>query len=267
MFLTIYAPQRGTQHAEFRSIDAIAAVDSLYFAFQPLKSLALGESFLVDTNDAELRWRAARAAIALGMLADAPGERTLLYDRALVHARQAVALRPASTDARYWLAAAAGRRAHKDDPVNSARLAVEVYDLVSAILAEDSLHAGAHHALGMLHAEVTRVPALARFIASRVLRLDVASRASVRDAERHLKRAVELEPSSVTYLADLSAFLIRSRRLAEADSVMRQLMSAPARHPTDERVRSEVQRVRRAFGYPASARSRHLHAMEAATSP
>lgn len=267
MFLTIYAPQRGAQHAEFRSIDAGAAIDSLYFAFQPLKSLSLAESFLVDTNDADLRWRAARAAIAAGMLNDAPGERILLYDRALLHARQAVALRPASVDARYWLAAAAGRRAHKDDPVNSARLAVEVHDLTSGILEEDSLHAGAHHALGMLHAEVTRVPALARFIASRVLRLDVASRASVRDAERHLRRAVELDPTSVTYLADLSAFLIRSRRLAEADSVLRQLAFAPARHPTDERVRAEVQRVRRAFGYPMAARPRRDHAAEAVASP
>lgn len=267
MFLTMYAPQRGTQHAEFRSIDAVAAVDSLYFAGQPLKSLSLGESFLIDTNDAGLRWRSARAAIAVGMLTDAPGERTLLYERALLHARHAVALRPACTDARYWLAAAAGRRAHKDDPVNSARLAVVVHDLTTGILEEDSLHAGAHHALGVLHAEVTRVPALARFIASRVLRVDVASRASVRDAERHLKRAVMLDPSSVTYLADLAVFLIRSRRLAEADAVMRQLMSAPGRHPTDERVRGEVQRMRRAFGNPVAARPRPEHAMEAVASP
>lgn len=251
MFLTILAPPQ-SDRAEFRSMSPAAAVDSLYFAAEPMRSLSLSESFLIEVNDAELRWRAARAAIAVGMLTDARAERLMLYDRALLHARQAVAIQPSSVDARYWLAAAAGRRAHRDDPVYSAKLAVEVHEIVRDILAVDSTHAGAHHALGVLHAEVCRVPALARFVASRVLRVDLAAQASVRQAERHLKRAVELDPQSVPYLADLALFLVRTRRLAEADSVVRRLTAATAKHPTDERMRADVLRLRRSSGYPAA---------------
>lgn len=248
MFLTFYAPQ-GAFHGQ--STDAIAAtIDALYFAGDARGSLAVTESALVRADDLELRWRAARAAIACGTLSPSQPERTMLYDRAILHARRAVALQPSSTHARYWLAASVGRRAHKDDPVRSARLAIEVHVLASGILADDSSHGGAHHALGMLHAEVSRVPALARFMASRVLRVNLAGRANVRDAERHLRRAVALDPSSVQFLADLAAFLVTARRLSDADTVMARLHAAPLRHPTDALVRAQALALRRAHSRP-----------------
>jgi hypothetical protein len=254
MFLTVYAPQDAARRAEFRAITASAAIDSLYFHGDVPRSLALAESLLVDTNDAEIAWRAARSAIAAGTLAEHATERRLLYDRALMHARAAVSAQPRDPRSRYWLVAAAGRRAHRDDPVLSARLAVEVFDVASGLLAEDSTNASAHHALGMLHAEVARVPTMARFIASRVLRVDLASRASVREAERHLRRATCLDPRSVQYMADLAAFLVRARRWTEADRVIDQLRTLPALHPTDFVAQSTVIALRRESGHVASTR-------------
>jgi len=92
----------------------IAMVDSLYFAQDPAASIAAcSTAFARGVDDSRLRWRAARATIALGMLSDDAESRTTFYDAALGHARRAVEL-SRGIDERYWLAAAAGRRARPD---------------------------------------------------------------------------------------------------------------------------------------------------------
>ena len=182
---------------------------------------------------AQLRWRAARAAIALGMIGERGPERLALYDRALIHARRATELAPTDNDARYWRAAAAGRRANKREAVKSARLAMEAYEQVTAILAVDSLHAGAHHALGMLHFQVRRTPRLVRFLAGRVLRIDIANQASDVEAERHLRRAVELDSGMVLYQADLAVFYGGVKKVAEQEAALARLVTMRPTHPAD----------------------------------
>src|SRR5688500_5609241 len=219
--------------------DIAAQADSLYFASNPAKALALCESaFGAAVDDAGLRWRAARAAIALGMLRPDRAERRTLYDAALRHARGAFGLAPDDRDASYWLAAAAGRRAHRDDPVYSAKLGREAHERVTAILAQDSAHAGAHHVLGMLHAEILRVPSWMRFVAGRVLRLDLAKRANWHSAEHHLRRAVELDPQMVLYLADLGDLHARAGNASEVKLLAARLDTLTALHPMDDSIRA-----------------------------
>src|SRR5262245_15164797 len=108
--------------------------DSLYFASRPAASLAECERGMSGgATDTALFWRAARAAIAVGMLSRG-AERKASYETALVYARRGLSLSPNSVDARYWVAAAAGRRANRDDPLLSIRLAREAYTQVTAIL-------------------------------------------------------------------------------------------------------------------------------------
>lgn len=220
-------------------LDIAAQADSLYFASDPARALVLCEgAFGAALDDAGLRWRAARAAIAMGMLRPDRAERRALYDAALRHARHALELAPDDRDASYWLAAAAGRRAHRDDPVYSARLGREAHERVTVILAQDSAHSGAHHVLGMLHAEILRVPGWMRFVAGRVLRVDLAKRANWRSAEHHLRRAVELEPQMVLYLADLGDLHARAGNSAEVQLLAARLATAPSRHPMDDSIRA-----------------------------
>lgn len=176
---------------------------------------------------------AAAAASRADVRATAAREIESESDSLYFAGRPAPALAPQDLNARYWLAAAAGRRARQDDALYSARLAVEVYEQTSAILAADSMHAGAHHALGMLHAEVTRAPKLVRFVAGRVLRIDVAKRASVREAERHLRRAVELDPTMILYAVDLAEFYHRRGSEDEATALVSRLRTLRPRHPID----------------------------------
>jgi tetratricopeptide (TPR) repeat protein len=236
----LVAPADGhaSRFAQADPVALVAYVDSAYFAADPAASLAACErTFRDGTDDVELRWRATRAAIALGMLTTHMPTRTAHYDTAIAHARRALALSPQSNHARYWLAAAAGRRARADDLRLGIRLANEVRDLVFAILATDSLHAGAHHALGMLHAEALKMPAWARVIASHFFGLDLARHASWKDAERHLRRAIELDPTMVVFVADLADVYGRTGRPTDRERALDRLEGLPAVHPMDSAYR------------------------------
>jgi tetratricopeptide (TPR) repeat protein len=227
----------GIDSASLRRI--MAKADSLYFTFRADSSLALCERALTAGADVvELRWRATRAGIAIGMLEPNRARRITLYEQALRHARRALELAPADREMSYWVAAAAGRRADRNDPVLTSKLGREVYERTIAILAADSLHAGAHHALGQVHAEVLRVPAWLRFMAGRVLRVNIMKYASLAAAERHLRRAVELEPQSILYVSDLTHFLGRNGRVSDANTLAARLATLPAVHPFDENVRA-----------------------------
>ena len=123
MFLTLFAGHLPPAHDLWRSVALFEAADSLYFAGRPDAALAICEAtFVAGDDDADLRWRATRAALALGMARPDDAERRAFYDRALMHARRGLELAPHDKQTRYWLTAAAGRRAHRSDPVYSARL-------------------------------------------------------------------------------------------------------------------------------------------------
>jgi Flp pilus assembly protein TadD len=216
-----------------------AQSDSLYFAFRPDSSLALSERVLATGVDhAALRWRATRAGIAIGMLQPDRAARIALYEQALRHARRALELAPDDREISYWVAAAAGRRADRNDPVLTAKLGREVYERASAILAADSSHAGAHHALGQVHSEVLRTPAWLRFVAGKVLRVNIMKYASLAAAERHLRRAAELEPDRILYVSDLANFLGRNGRTDEARALASRLTTLALVHPMDDHLRA-----------------------------
>jgi tetratricopeptide (TPR) repeat protein len=207
--------------------NAAILADSLYAAGDFVRSI--GVSVGDSASEAVLDWRAARAFIALGMLEGDDARRRVLYDSALFRARRALSSAPTSLDARYWLAAAAGRRASRREPLYSAQLVREVYEQATAILAVDSLHAGAHHALGRLHSELLRVPAAVRFVLAHTGHGDALRQASATTAEFHLRRAVELEPGMSIYLADLGDFYAKSGRRAEALEIARRLAALEPR--------------------------------------
>jgi hypothetical protein len=82
------------------------------------------------------------------------------------------------------------------------------------------------------------MPAFLRFIAGRVLRVNIMKYASLAEAERHLRRAAELEPRMVIYVADLANFLGRTGHPAEANEIARRLATLPSVHPMDDSVRA-----------------------------
>lgn len=235
-----------------QGVTTTAESDSLYFHFRPAEALARCEAALSrQPSDFEVLWRASRAQLVLGILADGREEQRRMYMRAEEFARRAVQVQPRRVEGHYWLAAAMGRRALHESIVTTARLASQVQTEAVTVLGIDSLHAGAHDVLGKLNSEVRNLPAVLRLIAGRVLGISVARYTSWELAERHLRRAIELDPSSVLYRADLAQLYLRMGRRSEAEATVRALGAMPRVHPPDALFQREArERLAAAAGLP-----------------
>src|SRR5690606_171939 len=85
----------------------LEAIDALHDAGPPRRAfeaaLALAAA---HPDDPAAQWRAARAAVVMGLLEPTSVEQNPWYDEAIVLGERAVALAPDDLDALYWLAAA-----------------------------------------------------------------------------------------------------------------------------------------------------------------
>ena len=213
----------------------LSRVDSLYVALDAPGSLAAAETLVgADSTDQEASWRAARAALALGLLATGDSVQMEWYRRSAAHAARVVALDSLRADGLYWLASAEGRRALQERPRVIAQLAQEVSVLAQRVLALEPGHAGAHNILGKVNFEVMTLGRVERFIA-RLLVGDNAAldSASWEEAERHQLASVTGAPFMILFRYELArTYLCRERR-TEAELQLRELLALPVRHPPD----------------------------------
>ena len=215
----------------------VAEADLLYFGGHVEEAYELLLSRYADEpTDGEVPWRIARAGAVVGVLREGVGGYNHYYDTALHFGRLAVERTPDDADALYWRGVAAGRRALHAGTGYAAELAQLVYDDAHAVLATDSLHAGAHNMLGKLAFEVMSLSRVERLLARVFLSNDALERTSWEDAEHHLGRAVELSPSAVLYHYDLGVLHARRGRPDEAVASLRQALALPAVQPMDEAV-------------------------------
>jgi hypothetical protein len=141
-----------------------------------------------EARSAAPLWKAALAAVDSGQFA--PAERQArLYAQAARWADSAALLAPRDADARVVKAIAAGRKALSLGARERVQYAVLVRQEVLAALAIAPQHAGAHHVLGMWHAEVLRLNPVARLAARTLLGASVFAEADWAQAQRSLERA------------------------------------------------------------------------------
>lgn len=211
-------------------------------AGRPDRALTVWEAALVaDPELYPVLWRAAREAVVLGMLQDGEERQNEWFLRGEEFARAAMRVEPDAVEGRYWLLAAMGQRALQSGIVTTARLAREIHAGASRLLQEFPDHAGAHHVMGVLNSEVMKLPAVTRFLGRRVLGggSDLYE-TSWEEAERHLLRAVELEPGMLLYRMDLALMYIRRDREEDARGVLRDLVERPPREAVDSLLRSRA---------------------------
>lgn len=180
------------------------------------------EALRIDSLHVPALWRASRGGLALAILETEWERKKPWLERGADYGRRAVALRPGDTEVRYWLLANLGRWAPRErSPGTIVELAREVRKLAEGILRDDPDHAGAHNALGRFHFEILRLNGFERFVAG-LLAGDAVRAVSWDEAERHLERAVALDPGSILYRRDLGEALLwhgdreRARRVLEA---------------------------------------------------
>ena len=188
-------------------------------------------------------WRSARAAVALGMLAEEEAQQNAWYLRGEVHAARAVAADSLSLDALFWFTAAKGQLAVQASVRDAARLGQEVWRLAHRMLAIDPDHAGARNVLGRLQYEVMTLSRIERFLARMILGSNEALRSSSWEgAERHQLRAVALDPEQILYRYDLARIHMRRGRPREAEAELGTALALPARTHPDFRIHTDARR-------------------------
>lgn len=219
------------------------AADSLFDAFAPGLALELLEGHLQGRpDDAEARWRAARAGLVAGILAADPDRKAALIARAAEHGEAAVALRPDGLDELYWAAAAAGREALRHGPRTSTRLVQRVWDLTRHLLALAPDHPGGHNILGKLNHEVMALSGFERFVGRLLFRIDPLREASWEDALQHHEAAVAADPGVVLFRMDLGATYEALGRDVEARAQYEAALALPPAFPVDPRFQDDIRR-------------------------
>lgn len=218
-----------------REVAAPVQADSLFFQ-DPAVSLAFLEGQLArDAADYALQWRAARAALTLGILEDREEVEFGWISRAAAHADSALALNATEPEGLFWSAASKGRLALHHGPRTSSALAQEVWDLANRLLELEPDHAGAHNILGKLNQEVMSLSGWQRFLGKVLLRSEPLQEATWEKALDHHTRAVAAEPDGVLFHLDLGRTLQLMGEEERAREVFRTGLALPAVYPVDRK--------------------------------
>lgn len=223
--------------------DAISEADMLYMAGDPRASLdRLLQHMETDSLDYDALWRASRAAVVIGIDIEDENnrEQNAWLDPALMWAKKAAEVRPGEVDGLYWRGVSSGRRAMNAGPGYAVELAQEVYDDAHAILAQDSLHGGAHNMLGKLNYEVMSMSRVKRLVARTFMDKPSLDDTSWEQAEYHLATAAEVWPEFVLFHFDLAQLYRKRGRRDEAIEEYIQAISLPSVHPTDHKLQRQA---------------------------
>lgn len=235
--------------APLRALSPVNRADALYFDGDPLASFVLLDEYLkIEPNDYGVLWRAARAAVLLGVSAEGSRAQNRWLDPAMELGDRAVAVRPDGTDGLYWRGAAHGRRAMNASPGYATELAQQIYDDAHAILEVDSLHGGAHNLLGKLSYEVMSLSGFERAMGRLFMGNEALSQASWALAEKHLETAAEVWPDLVLFQFDLAQLYRKRGQEDAAVEVYRRVLELPAVHPTDLDLQSQAREALEELG-------------------
>lgn len=229
--------------------DSLMAVSDMPGAYQ-----VLATRLEVVPGDPEALWRATRAALILGILAD-DREESLAWTRiADGYGARLLAGRPDDAEAMAWAAAARGLRAIAESgPRATARLSNEVWQITERLLALEPGHPLGNDVRGKLHYEVMRLSKVERWFGRVFLGGDALSQASWELAETHLRRAVEADPGMVLFYLDLGDAYRAQEKFPEAAEAFRRGLAVPDRYPMDSKLKELIKRRIVAMSAPAGS--------------
>jgi len=220
----------------------VERADRAYWGGDAVESLRLVEGLLANTpDDVDARWRAARASVALGIIANEEELENRWYRHGIAHADEALRLDSVDVKAKHWAVASKGQLALQTGALETSRLAQEIWVMSHELLERDPADGFAHHALGVLHFEVMTLSRAKRFLGRLFLGGDALGKASWESAVFHHERAVALEPTAVAFRVGFANTLERRNRVPEAIEHLRSAISLPNVHPGDSDYRGRAQ--------------------------
>ncbi len=224
-------------------------LDELHLRLAPEAALDLADSLLFeDATNYEYLWRAARAAVSLGMLAGVPKETSRYLNLAEAYARDAVDVDPDGAMGHHFVAVAVGQQALSQGIRTRVAMAEEVRREAEIVLALDSTYAAAYHVLGRWHAEVKRLGRVSGFVARRIFGGDRFGDASWEEAERLMRHAIELDPNASMHHLELARIFLDTDRPEEARAELGRVLDLPVREPIDPLHHQQAQELLRELG-------------------
>lgn len=217
----------------------------------PREALALFQQALAhDSLDYEANWRAAAVLVDIGK--DTPdtvksATRDSAYLAAERFARRAIRVDSMSAEGHFALAMALGRVALTRSRKDRVRYAVEIYSAATRTLAIDPRHDGAHHVLGLWHAEAMRTSGFNRFLARNLLGGKILGQASWARAIEHLEAAVRLDPDRIFHRLDLARVYQDRKRYGDTRRELAKIAALPNQYRLDPRYHEEAAALARAI--------------------
>ena len=216
------------------SMTSVASADRLLDSGAMRASFDLLAAHLgAEPDDFDARWRAARAAVFLGITAGDPRAGVTWYRIGIAQADSALRMRPDDRDGLRWAVASKGRLALQAGAEESVRLANEVWDLDRHLLSlypDDPL---AHDVLGTLNYEVMSLSGLKRMLGRMLMGEPLLAAANWRDALEQHRTAVSLDPGSVLFRVDLANTLAKLGHVDEAVAQLQAAVALPEQLPVD----------------------------------
>ena len=226
------------------SRDSILAEGILLSPMGPAEALRRFEMLLrADSLDVEAGWRAAiaRSDVALPLREKRDrARRDSLLGRAQSDARRAVRMAPDNVNGLFALGMVLGNTALTKGIRDKVRMSNEIRSLALRAVAADSTHDGAQHLLGRWHYEVMRLSGFERFIARSILGGEEFGKASWSEAERHLERAVALDPQRIYHRLELARILAARKDRAAAAAELERIAALPDQVAADSTYRREA---------------------------
>ncbi len=226
-------------------VETSTAADSLFFAMDPRAAYTrLAARIEVAPDDYEVRWRASRAALVLGVMADDRGVKGDWLRIAEHQASEALRVRPGDVEAMAWLAAAKGRLATDIVGVrDQVRLGQEVWELTKRVLAGDPAHPLGNDVLGKLHQEVSKLSGFERFVARTFMGGgDPLRHSSWENSELYLQRAIQADPTVVLFFLDLGDTYRMQGKSQQARRAYERGLRVPDLYPPDPKFKDQIRR-------------------------
>jgi tetratricopeptide (TPR) repeat protein len=225
----------GSAPGQQSGVDArIVVADSLHLVGELDSALVLFQAIVNDSpNDLMALWKAAREAVAVGVMTEGFDSQKVYFDLGVGFAERALEVDSSDFTAEYWLISAQGLRARHASALLASQLGTSVYERAHALLARDSLHPGVNHVLGSLNVEVMKMSRVKRFIARGILGNRAFRDTSWENAEFFLQRAVELAPGFAMSRLDLGRAYFYQEKFQAARLEFEMLLSQELRDPTD----------------------------------
>lgn len=204
--------------------DAFARID------YPAAIAAYEQEYAVFPDDTGLLWRLARAYVCAGEVKDGE-EAEHDFRKAEMYARRCIRLDSLCVEAHTWLAAALGYRALHAGLMEKVELTAAMNEELDRVLALDPRNDAAYSMRGSYFRAFANASWLERRLA--VLLFPSLPEGDYEEAERSLKKAIELAPNVMRHYYELGVLYLDWGRTAEATVVLEHAATLPVRVAID----------------------------------